>query len=347
VGAVVLDGDLVLLVKRGGATLLASWSIPGGLVELGETTREAVSREIAEECGIEIELIDVLRSCARTGSCAMRRAGSAIIGCWWNYLAVARGGTLCAGDDAADARMVRIDEVAQYDTTDGLMDMIKRAMALRERGNFMKVEVVAESLGQVKADALVVGVSADDKKLSPVLAALDRQAGGRISAVLTAERFTAKPGVVTHLHVADGFGVSRIVLAGVGGRKDSGAEMVRPRAAAGLRRARDLGARVVALEVLGDRLPPRERAHAAVEGAILGTYVFDRYKREKNEKIVETLRVMSPDGRQTREVTEGARRGEIFAQSTWLARDLINAPANDVHPTHVADVAKQVAREAS
>jgi leucyl aminopeptidase len=209
----------------------------------------------------------------------------------------------------------------------------------------MKVEVVAESLGKVKADALVVGVSADDKKLSPVLAALDRQAGGRIASVLTAERFTAKPGAVTHLHVADGFGASRIVLAGVGGRKDSGAEMVRRAAAAGLRRARDLGARTVALEVLGDRLPLRERAHAAVEGAILGTYVFDRYKREKNEKVVETLRVMSPDGKQTREVTEGARRGEIFAQSTWLARDLINAPANDVHPTHVADVAKQVARD--
>ena len=209
----------------------------------------------------------------------------------------------------------------------------------------MKVEVVAEALGKVKADALVVGVSADDKKLSPVLAALDRQAGGRIASVLAAERFTAKPGVVTHLHVADGFGASRIVLAGIGGRKDSGAEMVRRAAAAGLRRARDLGARTVALEVLGDRLPLRERAHAAVEGAILGTYVFDRYKREKNEKIVETLRVMSPDGKQTREVTEGARRGEIFAQSTWLARDLINAPANDVHPTHVADVAKQVARD--
>ena len=209
----------------------------------------------------------------------------------------------------------------------------------------MKVEVVAESLGKVKADALVVGVSADDKKLSPVLAALDRQAGGRIASVLSAERFTAKPGAVTHLHVADGFGASRIVLAGVGGRKDSGAEMVRRAAAAGLRRARDLGARTVALEVLGDRLPLRERAHAAVEGAILGTYVFDRYKREKNEKIVETLRVMSPDGKQTREVSEGARRGEIFAQSTWLARDLINAPANDVHPTHVADVAKQVARD--
>ena len=209
----------------------------------------------------------------------------------------------------------------------------------------MKVEIVTGPLGEVKADAIVVGVASDDKKLPPAVAALDRQAGGRIAAVLAAEKFQAKAGAVTHLHVADGSGPSRVVVAGLGSRRDGGAEMVRRAAAAALRRARDLGARTVAMEVFGDRLTPRERAHAAVEGAILGTYVFDRYKREKSEKAVETLRVVAADGRQAREVTEGARRGEIFARATWLARDLINAPANDVHPTHVAEVAKQVARE--
>ena len=209
----------------------------------------------------------------------------------------------------------------------------------------MKVEVVTGALGAVKADAVVVGLSTDDKKLPSALAALDRQAGGRIAAVLGAERFQGKPGAVTHVHLANGFGASRVVVTGLGSRKDSGAEMVRRAAALGLRRARDLGARTVALDVLGDRLPVRERAHAAVEGAILGTYVFDRYKREKSEKAVETLRVVAADAKQAREVTEGARRGQIFAEGTWLARDLINAPANDIHPTYIAEVARQVARE--
>jgi leucyl aminopeptidase len=210
----------------------------------------------------------------------------------------------------------------------------------------MNVEVITGLLGEVNADAVVVGLSTDDKKLPAALAALDRRAEGRIAAVLAAEKFHGKAAAVTHLHVANGAGPSRIVVAGLGARKDVGAEMIRRTAAAGVRRARDLGARTVALDLLGDRLPPRARAHAVVEGAILGTYVFDRYKREKNEKVVETLRVVAADGRQTREVTEGARRGEIFARATWLARDLINAPANDVTPTHVADVARQVAREA-
>ena len=130
VGAVILDGDRVVLIQRGGGALPGKWSIPGGLVELGETTREAVCREIGEECGLEIELVDVCGVLDR-----VVRDGNGRVRYHWvlvDFLAVARGGTLCAGDDAADARWVTLDEVAKYDTTDGLMDMIMRAVALRD-----------------------------------------------------------------------------------------------------------------------------------------------------------------------------------------------------------------------
>ena len=130
VGAVVLDGDRVLLIQRGGTTLPGKWSVPGGLVELGETTREAVCREIAEECGLDIELVDVCGVLDRV----VKDAAGRVRYHWVlvDFLAVARGGTLCAGDDAADARWVPIGEVTTYDTTDGLMDMIERARALRD-----------------------------------------------------------------------------------------------------------------------------------------------------------------------------------------------------------------------
>ena len=133
VGAVILDGDRVLLIQRGGVTLPGKWSIPGGLVELGETTREAVCREIGEECGLEIDLVDVCGVLDRV----VRDPDGRVRYHWVlvDFLAVARGGTLCASDDAADARWVPIDEVETYDTTDGLMDMIRRAIALRERVN--------------------------------------------------------------------------------------------------------------------------------------------------------------------------------------------------------------------
>src|SRR5204862_157884 len=100
-----------------------------------------------------------------------------------------------------------------------------------------------------------------------------------------------------HAH-ADG---RRIVVAGLGPRAETTAETLRRAAAAAVRRARDLGARTVAAEVLGDRLTARLRAQAVVEGAILGTYYFDRYKREKVDKTVTELRIVEPDARRARD----------------------------------------------
>src|SRR5207245_416268 len=73
---------------------------------------------------------------------------------------------------------------------------------------------------------------------------------------------------------------------------------------------------------------------------------FDRYKREKAERIVSELRLVEPDARRAREAKDGMRRGESFALATALARDLINAPANDLHPTDLARAATELGKEA-
>ena len=59
VGAVVLHDNRVLLVKRGRPPGVGKWSLPGGLVNLGETTREAVAREVREECGVAVRVAGV------------------------------------------------------------------------------------------------------------------------------------------------------------------------------------------------------------------------------------------------------------------------------------------------
>src|SRR3972149_1306070 len=60
VGVVVKKDDAVLLIQRGRAPRLGEWTVPGGAVELGESLRAAARREIREECGIEIELGEIL-----------------------------------------------------------------------------------------------------------------------------------------------------------------------------------------------------------------------------------------------------------------------------------------------
>ncbi len=60
VGVVVRNGDAVLLIQRGNPPRRGDWGLPGGVVELGETLREAAQREVREECGVEIALGDVI-----------------------------------------------------------------------------------------------------------------------------------------------------------------------------------------------------------------------------------------------------------------------------------------------
>lgn len=128
VGAVVLHESRVLLVKRGKAPSLGKWSLPGGLVDLGETTREAIVREVAEECGLQIRVAGVAGVLDRVVRDEAGRVRYHYV--LVDYLAFPDGTRLTPGSDAADARWVEIDRVAELDTTDGLLDMIRRARAL-------------------------------------------------------------------------------------------------------------------------------------------------------------------------------------------------------------------------
>ena len=209
----------------------------------------------------------------------------------------------------------------------------------------MKVDVAEGPLETVKADAIVVGVYAEEGRLRESAARIDKALGGQLAEILEAERFAGKPAHVTHVHTGGRIPAGRVVVVGLGKRVELTLETVRRAASAGLRRARDLGAKSAAIEVLGDRLPVKSRAHATTEGALLGAYTFDRYKREKADKRVESLRLVEPDGRRRREAADGARTGEVFAEATCFARDLVNSPANDVHPTYLAKVAAEIAKE--
>ncbi|HXD98960.1 MAG TPA: NUDIX hydrolase [Candidatus Acidoferrum sp.] len=131
VGAVVLDAGRVLLVRRGKPPLAGKWSLPGGMLELGETTAEAARREVAEECGLQIRVGEVAGILDRV----VRDVEGRIRYHWVlvDYVAFVESGELCAASDADEAQWVEVDEVVRLDTTDGLLDMIRRAQALAER----------------------------------------------------------------------------------------------------------------------------------------------------------------------------------------------------------------------
>lgn len=130
VGAVVLHDGRVLLVRRDHPPARGKWSIPGGLVHLGETTEAAAVREVAEECGLRVRLRGVAGVVDRIISDPDGRVRYHYV--LVDFLATPESGELRAGSDAQDARWVPVGEIGRYDTTEGLAAMVDRALRLDE-----------------------------------------------------------------------------------------------------------------------------------------------------------------------------------------------------------------------
>ncbi len=129
VGAIVVQGDQVLLVLRGQDPSRGKWSIPGGVLELGESVEQAARREVREECGLEIEVGDVVEvsdSIVRDEDGRIRYHYVLI-----DVIARYLGGEVTVGSDVEDARWVKDSELDALDLTQGLKDVLLRALRRR------------------------------------------------------------------------------------------------------------------------------------------------------------------------------------------------------------------------
>jgi ADP-ribose pyrophosphatase YjhB (NUDIX family) len=118
VGAIVTDEQgRVLMIKRGHEPGAGLWSIPGGRIEPGETDAEALAREMLEETGLTVEVGRLVGTVQRPGP------GGAVLDIR-DYAATVIGGTLAAGDDAADARWIRAEDLNTLPLTEGLADIL-------------------------------------------------------------------------------------------------------------------------------------------------------------------------------------------------------------------------------
>jgi ADP-ribose pyrophosphatase YjhB (NUDIX family) len=118
VGAIVADGQgRLLMIKRGHDPGAGLWSIPGGRIEPGETDAEALVREMIEETGLTVEVGRLIGRVRRPG------LSGAVVDIR-DYAATVTGGTLRAGDDAADARWVAPGELESLAITEDLIDAL-------------------------------------------------------------------------------------------------------------------------------------------------------------------------------------------------------------------------------
>ncbi len=140
VGGVVISDGCVLLIRRGSEPLKGEWSIPGGTLEVGETLVEGIARELCEETGLEVKVLELIEVFERifeaqpgrpaqsdaSGRAARPQYHFVIL----DYLCEAVGGEPRPGGDVTDLAFAREDELGRYNLTPAATRVLRKAFAM-------------------------------------------------------------------------------------------------------------------------------------------------------------------------------------------------------------------------
>ncbi len=189
------------------------------------------------------------------------------------------------------------------------------------------------------ADALIVPIGAGAALPEAIAGAFD----GGLAGVLTTRGFTGKAGEVASFPTFGRLGAAAVVLTGTGEpSSESGrwGEALRRAYGAAIKRARDEGARTVAVATPAGA--SAEEIGAIVEGLSLALYRFDRYKTgAAPTRAIEAIELWAED-----DASAAVAHGEAVAAGVALARDLVNTISDDKTPPQIAEWAQTVASEA-
>jgi 8-oxo-dGTP diphosphatase len=135
VGGVVIEAGRALLIRRGSEPLRGQWSIPGGTLELGESLEQGVARELQEETGLEVRVLELIEVFDRifpqddppaTDKKSPPRFHFVIL----DYLCQRLSGEPRAGSDVTDVAFATEDELEKYHLTEAATRVLKKAFGM-------------------------------------------------------------------------------------------------------------------------------------------------------------------------------------------------------------------------
>ena len=135
IGGVLIENNKALLIRRGSEPLLGQWSIPGGTLELGETIVEGVARELLEETGITVRVLDLIEVFDRINPYLPADSREAAPRPRFHFVIVDHlcekiSGEAKAGGDATDVVYVDEEDLPKYQLTEAATRVLRKAFAM-------------------------------------------------------------------------------------------------------------------------------------------------------------------------------------------------------------------------
>ena len=216
------------------------------------------------------------------------------------------------------------------------------------------INVAAGDATNYETPALVVNLFQGVTQPGGGTGAVDRALGGPIAQLIADGEIKGKLGELTLIHTMERIPARRVVVAGLGKSGDFDTRAVRRVSGDAARFLRRKGISEYATIAHGagiGGLNATESAQAIAEGTLLGLYKFDTYRSNGNggddagtaDREVQAVTIVERDAGTVNDLTAGVSVGTVLAESTMLARDLVNHPANVMTPTKMADMAREVA----
>ena len=217
----------------------------------------------------------------------------------------------------------------------------------------LRLQAMLGDIAQIASDAAIVNLFEGVTKPGGVTGAVDRALGGLISELIADGEITGKRGGNVLIHTPtdryDGFAPKRVLVMGLGKSNGFGIDDVREVSAAATQHLS--GIAETATTIIHDAgiggLDTQKSARAIAEGAVVGSYSFDKYKTSSktSEQRLATLHVVEFDDAKIPQVRSGVGLGVSAGEAQNFARDLVNEPANVLSPAAMADYARGVADE--
>jgi leucyl aminopeptidase len=211
----------------------------------------------------------------------------------------------------------------------------------------MNIRFQTGSFKNAAADVIAFFIHEDKATFDADIRSIVHKIGVRIPAVDTGD-FKGKVNETLVVYTTSRGRTSRLVLVGLGERKNVSTERYRRAAAAAAKRAQSLRAKTLTLLLPRNVRSLDQSVFALAEGALLSLYKYDKYisRKEDNASTIESISILAEGTSNLRAGNTAVEKARIVCEATSLARDLGNAPGNELYPQTLADAAQKSARGA-